>query len=306
MRGLCQLRDRGTRCLLTGRRLHRRGPRRAAGRRPACRGGGGSGQLPDGRAVHRGRLTAVIASSHGRTVLIVGAGLGGARTAKQLRAAGFDERITLVGSETHPPYDRPPLSKQVLAGKWPPERTQLLSEPDVAELDLDLRLGAGVASIDGSEVLLETGDRIGFDDLVIASGVSARTLPGQPSHAALHVLRTLDDCLRLREHLTAARSLLIVGGGFIGAEVAAVARTQGIDVTMVEALPLPLARVLGATVARQCADLHRDNGVRIVGNATIEQFVATNGAAGVVLAAGETIEADCVLVGVGTVLNTAW
>lgn len=240
-------------------------------------------------------------------VVVVGAALAGVRTVHELRDAGYDGRITLIGSEPHEPYDRPPLSKQVLSGAWPAERAALTGSAELAAMGVDVRLGVTATGVDDkARVVLEGGERVPFDQLVIATGVSARRLPGQPESSSVHVLRTLDDSLALKAHLEKAESLLVIGGGFIGAEVAAVARSQGRTVTMLEALPLPFARVLGEKVAGLCAELHRSNGVRILTDARITRFADDGSAVGVELEDGLRVESDCVLVGVGTVPNTTW
>jgi len=241
-----------------------------------------------------------------RTVVVVGAALAGVRTVQELRQAGFEGGITLVGAEAHEPYDRPPLSKQVLSGSWPVERAALTTSRALSDLGVDVRLGVRAVAVEDGVVVLDDGERIPFTELVIATGVSARRLPGQPESPSVHVLRTLEDALALKAHLEKAQSLLVIGGGFIGAEVAAVARAQGRDVTMVEALPLPFARVLGEKVATHCAELHRANGVRILTDARITRFADDGGAIGVELEDGLRLESDCVLVGVGTVPNTQW
>src|SRR5688572_27138303 len=180
-------------------------------------------------------------------VMIVGAGLGGLRTAQQLRSAGLQGRISLVGAESHLPYDRPPLSKQVLTGEWHPERTGL-AEPDTFdELGVRTHLGNPAVALRpgdrGHELELADGAALHGDAIVIATGLVARELPDQPAH--VHTLRTLDDALALRATLETASSLLVVGAGFIGAEVASSARTRGIAVTVVEALDVPAAHALG-------------------------------------------------------------
>src|SRR5690606_14848798 len=175
------------------------------------------------------------------TVVVVGASLAGLRAAEELRARGFDGRITVVGDEVHPPYDRPPLSKQVLAGDWEAERLALgvAHEKGLDGLELDWRLGVRAEGLDleGRAVALADGTRVPFDGLVIATGATPRRLPGTDRLAGIHVLRTLDDCLQLRERLDAnPRRVVVVGGGFIGAEVAATCRARGLDVTLLEAL----------------------------------------------------------------------
>ncbi|MXY88336.1 MAG: NAD(P)/FAD-dependent oxidoreductase, partial [Dehalococcoidia bacterium] len=164
---------------------------------------------------------------HPDRIAIVGASLGGLRVAQALRGRGkFEGTITLIGAEPHYPYDRPPLSKQVLAGEWGPERT-LLDPPDkVDELGLDLRLGVRAESLDleAREAALSDGSRVAFDSLIIATGATPRTLPNTPDLDGIYTLRTIDDSMRLRAELANNPRVAVVGAGFIGAEVAAVAR----------------------------------------------------------------------------------
>ena len=238
-------------------------------------------------------------------VVVVGAGLGGLRTVESLRAEGFPGRVSLVGDEPHEPYDRPPLSKQILAGQWPEERA-VLHRGELADLDVSLYLGRSAVSVDGAAVEFADGTRLRYDALVVATGVLPRRLPGQPDHPELHVLRTLEDCRGLRDSISRARSLLVVGGGFIGAEVAATARTAGLDVTMIEALPVPFARVLGEQMGRLCARLQTDNGVSVRCGARLVGFPDSDGGIAAALADGSVVRADCGVVGVGTVVDGEW
>ncbi len=241
--------------------------------------------------------------------VIVGAGLGGLRTVEFLRRGQFPGRISLVGDEPHEPYDRPPLSKQILAGQWPEERA-VLHRGKLADLDVSLRLGTSVVSVDDAAVELSDGTQLRYDVLVVATGVRPRRLPGQPDHPELHVLRTLEDCRGIRDSISRARSLLVVGAGFIGAEVAATARTAGLEVTMLEALPAPFARVLGEQMGQLCARLQSDNGVTVRCGVRLEDFVNTsedgNGGVAVRLADGSIVRADCGVIGVGTVVDDSW
>lgn len=240
-------------------------------------------------------------------IVIVGAGLAGWRTAQALRADGYDGHLTLIGDENRPPYDRPPLSKKVLAGKWTSERTSLTDGSEAADLGIQLLLGRSVRSVDEAAVLLDTGGRVPYDTLVIASGVRARTLPEQPVAPRVHTLRTLDDCLALRDTLEHSCSLLVIGGGFIGAEVAATACGHGLGVTIVEALEYPFAAVLGRRVGSTLADLHAAHGVTVHSGAPIARFVGNSLHSVVVeLADGRRLEGDCAVVGIGTIANTGW
>ena len=247
-----------------------------------------------------------MAKESSRHVVIVGASLAGLRTAEELRSTGFEGMITLVGKESHLPYDRPPLSKQVLSGDRAPEDVTLRNADGLDKLDLQLLLGRTATEVDNKRVLLDDVDSLPYTDLVIATGVSARRLANHPSSESVHVLRTLDDSIRLRDHLRRAHSLLVVGAGFIGAEVAAVARQQGLDVSMVEALASPFARTLGTQVGSRCRRLHEDHGVRIVTNAQVASFTSSDSSATLRLADGTVLEADCVLIGVGTTTNQQW
>lgn len=239
-------------------------------------------------------------------VVVVGAGLGGLRTVETLRAEGYSARISLVGAEAHPPYDRPPLSKEVLAGKWPDERATLRDEAGLAELGVETHLGVAATGVDEDTVELSDGTRLDYDVLVVATGVRARRLPFQPEHPKLHLLRTLDDCVSLRSSLATARSLLLVGAGFIGAEVAATARAAGVDVTMVEALPVPFERGLGEQMGQLCARLQRENGTTLRAGIRPERFTDAGDQVGVRLVDGTELTADCAVVGIGTVPDNGW
>ena len=246
-------------------------------------------------------------------VVVVGAGLGGLRTVEFLRAEGFSGRISLVGDEPHEPYDRPPLSKQILAGQWPEERA-VLHRGELADLDVSVHLGACALSVDHTTVELSDGTRLRYDTLVVATGVRPRHLPDQPDHPELHVLRTLEDCRGLRDSISRARSLVVVGAGFIGAEVAATARMAGLEVTMLEALPAPFARVLGEQMGQLCARLQTSHGVTVRCGVRLTGFLDPspdmvregNSGIAVALADGSIVAADCGVVAVGTVVEGGW
>jgi NADPH-dependent 2,4-dienoyl-CoA reductase/sulfur reductase-like enzyme len=238
---------------------------------------------------------------------VVGAGLGGLRTVEQLRSRGFAGRLTLAGAERHPPYDRPPLSKPILNGTWEPARAALREPAALAELDVDLRLGVratgltGTTGTTGPTVELDDGTTLPGDALVIATGVTPVRLPGQP--AGVPTLRTLDDAVALRAALTSIRSLLVVGAGFIGAEVACAARDLGVSVTVLEALPVPCERGLGREVGGLAGRLFADAGIDLRCDTRIAGF---DGDHAVVLADGTRLSADLVLVGVGARPDTGW
>jgi len=241
-------------------------------------------------------------------VVVVGAALGGLRTAQSLRSLGFAGGITLVGEEQHRPYDRPPLSKQVLLGEWQAEQTFLADDTELARIDADLRLGERAVDLDlpSRSIGLHGGERIRYDALVIATGASPRAIPGTPDLKGIHVLRTVEDCLRLRGELETATRVVVVGAGFIGAEVAATARKRGLEVTVLEALPVPLSRGLGPVLGPVIAGIHLDHGVDLRTGTGVAGFEGKGRVERVLLADGTTIEADIVVVGIGVIPNTGW
>jgi NADPH-dependent 2,4-dienoyl-CoA reductase/sulfur reductase-like enzyme len=245
-------------------------------------------------------------------VVIVGAGLGGLRTAQQLRSAGLQGRISLVGAESRLPYDRPPLSKQVLTGEWDPQRTALAEPDTLDELGVRAHLGNPAIALRpgdrGHELELADGAALHGDAVVIATGLVARELPDQP--ARVHTLRTLDDALALRATLETAASLLVVGAGFIGAEVASSARTRGTAVTVVEALDVPAAHALGPQVGPLAGRLITEGGAELHTGAKITRFAdAAGGVPGrvtVELADGRQVAAEAAVVGIGGVPRLDW
>ncbi len=241
------------------------------------------------------------------SVTIVGASLAGLRAAETLRRDGFDGPVALIGDELHEPYDRPPLSKQVLAGNWAPDRIALTPSDKLADLDLDLRLGARATGFDLADrtLRLAGGETLEVDAVLIATGARCRTLG--PPREGVHVLRSLDDCLALRADFDAAPDrVVVVGAGFIGAEVAATARTRGLDVAMVEALDAPLSRVLGPEMGEVCAAVHRDHGIDLRTGVGVEGFDGAGRVERVRLTDGSAIDASVVVVGIGVVPNTEW
>jgi 3-phenylpropionate/trans-cinnamate dioxygenase ferredoxin reductase component len=244
-----------------------------------------------------------------RTVAIVGTSLAGLRAAETFRREGFDGRIVAIGAEPHLPYDRPPLSKELLRGDWEPDEI-VLRKQGVEDLDLDWRLDARAVALHtrAHEVELHDGERVAFDGLVIATGATPRRLPGQPNVAGVFTLRTLDDALALRELLDARPKVVVIGAGFIGAEIAASCRARGLDVTVLEMLPQPMVRGLGPELGSVIAEVHRDHGVDLRTGVTVDAIV-DDGAGqvrGVRLGDGSVIDADVVVVGVGVVPETAW
>jgi 3-phenylpropionate/trans-cinnamate dioxygenase ferredoxin reductase component len=246
----------------------------------------------------------------GERIVIVGASLAGFRAAEELREVGHDGPIVLVGDEPHPPYERPPLSKQVLAGKQPPEAAAIrATSGTVADLALDWRLATVATGLDLADrtVLLAGGERLRYDGLVIATGASPRRLPGTDHLPGVHTLRTLDDCAAIRAGLESSpRRVAVVGAGFIGAEVAATCRGRGIDVSLIEALPVPLERGLGAQMGAVMADVHRDHGVDVRLGVGVVGIDGGERVERVRLTDGTVLTADLVVVGIGVSPNTGW
>jgi NADPH-dependent 2,4-dienoyl-CoA reductase/sulfur reductase-like enzyme len=242
-----------------------------------------------------------------RTVVVVGASLAGLRATEALRRDGFDGRVVLVGAEPHLPYDRPPLSKQLLAGEWEPQELALRRAP-YDELDVELRLGVRATALDAAArvLTLEGGETLAFDGALLATGAAPRTLPNTPDLDGIFMLRTVDDALNLRARLDDGPRVVVIGAGFIGSEVAATCRMRGLSVTVLEALPAPLVRGLGPVLGMVCGELHRDHGVDLrlgVGVAAIE---GDGRVERVRLDDGATVEADVVVVGVGVAPVTEW
>ena len=242
-----------------------------------------------------------------RTVAVVGASLAGLRAAETLRRDGFDGRLVVVGAEAHLPYDRPPLSKDLLAGVQEPDDVALRRAP-YDELELDLRLGTRAVGLAVADKTLELddGERVGCDGVVIATGSVPRVLPGTPELGGLFVLRTLDDALAIRAELEHAPRVVVVGAGFIGSEVAATCRLRGLQVTVLEALPAPMVRGLGPVLGGVCGSLHRDHGVDLRLGVGVAGFDGTTRVERVRLDDGSAIDADLVVVGVGVAPATAW
>jgi NADPH-dependent 2,4-dienoyl-CoA reductase/sulfur reductase-like enzyme len=239
-------------------------------------------------------------------VVVVGASLAGLRSVQALRRSGFAGRIVAIGAESHQPYDRPPLSKEVLAGKWDADRTAL-TKPEDDALQVEWRLGERVRALDLAGRKLELdADHVPFDGLVIATGATPRTIPGTPDLEGIHTLRSLEDCLNLRAALDRSPKVAVVGAGFIGAEVAATCRGRGLDVTMIETLPVPLESVLGEPMGRTVAELHRDHGVDLRCGRAVSGLIGSDRVAAVELDDGSRIEADVVVVGIGVAPSTDW
>jgi len=257
------------------------------------------------------------------TAVVVGASLAGLRAVQGLREGGFTGRLVIVGDEMHYPYDRPPLSKQVLAGTWPPERAVLADYHALHELGVEVHVGRRAVSLDAGarRVELDDGTSVEADGVVVATGARPRHLRGSEGMGGVNVLRTLDDCAALREQVTATGDgcrVVVVGAGFIGSEVASTCVGLGCRVTVVEALPTPLAPALGELVGAACGALHSRHGVELrtgVGVVSVHPpavgdrsgGVAASGTAGrVELSDGTSIPADVVVVGIGVVPAVDW
>ncbi|MBB5160538.1 NAD(P)/FAD-dependent oxidoreductase [Mycobacterium sp. AZCC_0083] len=242
-------------------------------------------------------------------VVVVGASAAGLSVAETLRRDGFTEQIALIGDENQLPYDRPPLSKEVLAGTWSEDQVRLRDPDRLGALELDLRLGVRAEAVDIATrtVALSDGSEVDYRDLVIATGVRPRRLPGTDGVAGVHVLRTLDDARRLRSELAGGPRLVIVGAGFLGAEVASVARAAGATVTLVSDVDAPLSDVLGHELGQLLIGVHADHGVRVHAGVKVIGIATEDGrATGVQLADGTTLDADVVLVSIGSIPNIEW
>ncbi|HET6504247.1 MAG TPA: FAD-dependent oxidoreductase [Amycolatopsis sp.] len=251
-----------------------------------------------------------------KSVTIVGAALAGLSAARALRARSYDGRIVLVGDEPHRPYDRPPLSKGFLAGTLTPTDLELSTEDDEA-LDLAWRLGRRATGLDpmAREVVLDSGERIVSDAVVLATGARARRLSAGPSWpvggavGGVHTLRSLDDAVALRKDLRPGARLVVIGAGFIGAEVASTAHGLGLDVTVVEAQPIPMAAQLGPEMGALCARLHGDHGVRLLTKAGVLGLSGPDpgeNVRAVRLDDGREIPADVVVAGIGATPCVDW
>ncbi|HVY02915.1 MAG TPA: FAD-dependent oxidoreductase [Caulobacterales bacterium] len=241
-------------------------------------------------------------------VVIVGASLAGLRTAEALRAEGYQAALTLIGEETHEPYDRPPLSKQVLSGWVDPYRTRL---PRMRDVSATWRLGVRAVGLDRERnlVRLESGEDVPFDRLVIATGTRARPWPfaDQAALKGVHVLRTSDDAAALLNDLQSARRVLVVGAGFTGSEVASACRARGLPVTVVEINEAPLLPQLGRLVAHYARDRQQAAGVDLRCGTTVTALIGRDGRLiGAELSDGQEIEADVAVVCLGAIRNTEW
>jgi 3-phenylpropionate/trans-cinnamate dioxygenase ferredoxin reductase subunit len=239
-------------------------------------------------------------------IVVVGGGLAAGTLVTQLRERGHEDPVVLITDEAHPPYERPPLSKDLLLGKGEPADAAVHEREWYAEHGVDLRTGTAVSTIDRDGRRVQAGDEwVDYDTLVLATGARPRRLPlADDSGVPVVYLRTLDDSLALREHLTKGNRIGIIGGGWIGLEVASAARQHGADVTVLESLDLPLLRVLGPEVAQVFADLHREHGVDLRTGVQVTSIAASGDGARLTLGDGGAIDVDVLVVGVGVEPNT--
>lgn len=240
------------------------------------------------------------------SIVIVGGGLAAAKAAGELRGRGFDGRLALISSEQHPPYERPPLSKGFLMGSEPLEKVFVHPQEWYVDHDVELRLGSTATAIDVPAHTVSTTDGpLGYDRLLLATGSRPRRLrSADDSGAPVAYLRTLEDSTRLQSQLRPGSRVAVIGGGWIGLEVAAAARTAGCDVVVLEALELPLVRVLGPEVARVLTDLHVAHGVDVRSGTDVASIAKHDDGAVVTLGDGARVEADLVVVGIGVEPNT--
>ncbi|PBC35628.1 FAD-dependent oxidoreductase [Rhodococcus sp. ACS1] len=242
------------------------------------------------------------------SVVVIGASAAGLATVTKLRRDGYEGKVTLLGEEAHAPYDRPPLSKKFLTGAWEPEKLALASSDQLTDLNTDIRLSTRVAAMDIKRGLVvdDTGLEYPYEAAVIATGVRPRPLPAV-STGTPHVLRTISDARRLKDCLRAGKRLLIVGAGFLGLEAAGTAVRLGAHVTVVETALFPLSSRLGITTSNRLLALHGTNGIDLrLGVAVEDARIANSNVWTVDLSDGETIEADEVLVAIGSIPVTEW
>jgi 3-phenylpropionate/trans-cinnamate dioxygenase ferredoxin reductase subunit len=240
------------------------------------------------------------------SVLIVGASVAGVGAANELRRSGFAGKISLVDAQVHLPYDRPPLSKAALQDET--TTLQFHEREYYAKTQIDLHLGCAAASlcVDDRELVLQSGSRFKADAIVIATGARARPFPPHRCHGNVHLIRDLDDALRLRGLLKPGKHLAVIGAGFIGAEVASTASSLGLKVTLIEAAGLPFARIFGHEIAARIAKLHRDAGVEFVCGVGVERIETSVGGQRLSLGDGRFVEADIVVAGLGSLPNLEW
>ncbi|KUH81495.1 MULTISPECIES: FAD-dependent oxidoreductase [unclassified Mycobacterium] len=239
-------------------------------------------------------------------IVIVGGGLAAARTAEQLRRSEYTGPVTIISDEDHLPYDRPPLSKEVLRSET--DDVTLKPAEFYEENDITVRLGSGARSVDTATqtLTLADGSELGYDELIIATGLVPKRIPSFPDLQGIHVLRNYDESVALRKEAGSARRAVVVGAGFIGCEVAASLRKLGVEVTLVEPQPAPLASVLGEQIGELVARVHRAEGVHVRCGVGVAEVRGAGRVETVVLSDGTALEADLVIVGIGSHPATGW
>ncbi|MBU4617276.1 FAD-dependent oxidoreductase [Rhodococcus sp. GG48] len=239
-------------------------------------------------------------------VVIVGAGLAAVRAAEELRQSGYDGELVIVGDEAHLPYDRPPLSKEVVRGEN--DDTTLRPREFYDEHRITLRLGSAATKLDRAarRLLLADGSEVEYGELIVATGLTPRRIPGLPDLAGVHVLRSIDESRALRADLGEGKRALVVGAGFIGCELAASMRALGMEVVLVEPQPAPLASVLGAQVGALVGRLHVEAGVDVRAGVGLAELTGEGRVVGAVLTDGTELEVDVVAIGIGSTPVTGW
>jgi len=243
-----------------------------------------------------------------RRVVVVGASIAGVQAVDGLRESGFDGDVVLVGAENRLPYDRPPLSKKALLEGLHEGEALLRPAEWYPDHGVELRLGRTAMRLDLARqiIVLDDGHEVGYDGLILATGSTARRLPVGEQGADVHLLRTAEDCMRLHEVLLPGQHLVVIGAGFIGLEVAATARNLGMDVTVVELAPVPLARVLGDEVGAWFQAYHERNGVEVRCGNAVSSIEPVGGSSKVHLRDGTVLAADVIIAGVGSVPAIGW
>ena len=242
------------------------------------------------------------------TFVIAGGGLAGQRCAETLRRCGHDGRIQMLCAETHRPYDRPPLSKELLSGEGSEDALPYRPQDWYSAAGVELMLGVAAAGLSPREHLISLSDRsvLRYDKLLIATGSRPRTLPVLEGFPNVSVLRSLDDARVLRGALRPSSRLAVIGAGFIGQEVAATARRLGVQVTMIEAGPSPLIGILGPRLGDWFARLHREEGVEVLVEAMVAGIASNGSVQALKLSCGRAVEVDHVVVGIGVAADVGW
>jgi NADPH-dependent 2,4-dienoyl-CoA reductase/sulfur reductase-like enzyme len=241
-------------------------------------------------------------------IVVVGAGVAGVSAAEALRHRGYDGRLTLISAEREHPYNRPPLSKELLTGELDEDDIRLIPDDEWAGLGIDFVPGVLAKGLDpDARVLATTVGGVAYDRLIIATGSAAVRPAGWDLMSGVHTLRSLSDAQAIRDEMTHGQpSVVVIGGGFIGCEIASAARKHGLSVTIVEAEPLPLWRALGSVLAKPVARLHEDHGVRLLCETSVRRLVGSGRVEAVEFADGSRLAADLVVIGVGAAPMTGW